>query len=630
MAGKRSLKFHLFRNRDGQTRPAKTEAKIFSHVSASVLIVIFVAALAQFELDGLKGILVDGLFRLRWHDKPHPDIALIAYDDISSRDYAGSLKIPAEEIAGIFHHLKEEHPRAVGVLGSINMRDYSDEELKTLATAMSSVPNAMVGFLSDESLGNPPPAYLVSAVKYLPGFISRDTFSYGADSVTRRVMISIEGFPTIFDELARQYRGLKRGEGFAAVESQGRSGNTLQTYIDWQVRPGAYPKYSSHQIAEGRFPRGVFQNKVVILGSALSHKESDFILTPFSREPFTTPFLEGAAESLATLMRNEGIEKSSPFVNTLLCLILGLATVNFVLFLSPGRGIIFMISMTGALLVSAFAMLRLRHYWIDLAHPLVTACVSYYVVVPYRLFNEYRVRWHYQEKSELMGQLEQLKNNFLSLITHDLKTPIARIQGSAELLLNEAHQLTDAQRKSLSGIVHTTENLSEYVESILDLARIESAEVPIQKSSKDINATILEVIETKRFLAQDKNIELEVQLEPIFSFKFDVKLIHRVLSNLVENAIKYSPPDTRIVIASKEDGDWIRVSVRDEGFGIPFEEQGKVWEKFYRIPGEHSSKTKGTGLGLYLVKYFVELHRGIVELKSELGKGSVFTVSLPM
>jgi signal transduction histidine kinase len=343
-----------------------------------------------------------------------------------------------------------------------------------------------------------------------------------------------------------------------------------------------------------------------------------------------TPMLEGAAQGLVTLIRDDGMFRLPSWVELLISLVIGVLSVNMLLYLPPGRGIFFLVGLVAALSGAVWLALASVHAWVDLAHPLLVAGFSYYLVIPYRLLDEYRKRWHYQEKSELMSQLEQLKSNFLSLISHDLKTPIARIQGNAELVLDQTSSLTDKQKKSLSAIVHTTEDLSEYVESVLDLTRIESAKVPLNKATKDINATILEVVENKQGMAADKQIELVTDLEPIFSFKFDVKLIRRVLGNLVENAIKYSPDGTQITLRSKEEGTWVRVYVEDQGIGIAPEDQERVFAKFYRCENSTTTQNKGTGLGLYLVKYFVELHQGMVELKSEIGKGSVFTVSLPV
>ncbi|MBI4405293.1 MAG: CHASE2 domain-containing protein [Deltaproteobacteria bacterium] len=602
---------------------------VFSHLSASCLAILFVFVLGQFEFDGLKGFLVDVQFRLRWKKDIHPAIALIQYDDKASIRYGGQLRIPSLELSQVLGALAEEKPKAVGIITSLNEKNYSESELGLIAQSFGKVPHALVGYIDDESLGKTPPQALKSLSNFFPGFISRDNFSYGADSVSRRVMIAIEGVPTVYSELARLYKGESQPLTFRHSHRYGESGATLQTYINWSGGAGSYPTISSQLVATGQFPKDTFHNKIVLIGSSLEAKKGlDHIFTPFSREPLSTPLLEGAAQSLATLLNNNAVFKSAQWFNILLSLIVGLLTVNMVLYLSPGRGIFFVVSEVLLLFTVSWLVLAYFDCWVDLAHPFIVACVGYYLVIPYRLVDEYRKRWHYQEKSEMMAQLEQLKTNFLSLVSHDLKTPIARIQGNAELLINEVS--TEGARSSVTAIIQTSDDLSQYVESILDVTRIESATVPVQKTSRDINTTILEVIDSKAFLAKEKSIEIVTELEPIFSFKYDVRLIRRVLANLVENAIKYSPSNSRINIVSKESGDWIQVSVADQGVGIALEEQEKVFSKFYRCSDASASSVKGTGLGLYLVKYFVELHRGFVELKSELGKGSIFTVSLPV
>jgi signal transduction histidine kinase len=231
---------------------------------------------------------------------------------------------------------------------------------------------------------------------------------------------------------------------------------------------------------------------------------------------------------------------------------------------------------------------------------------------------------------ELMSQLETLKTNFLSLVSHDLKTPIARIQGNAELLLRESPSLDARQRKGLAAIVSTTDQMSEYVETVLDLTRVENGKMQLRQESRDINETIAEVIQEKRLHAQEKGIELETHLDPLFTLRYDVRLMRRVLANLVENAIKYSPENSTITVSSREEGGFVTVAVTDQGIGIEPAEQEKIFGKFYRAAGISQTNIKGTGLGLYLVKYFVELHKGGVTLKSELGKGSTFCVSLPI
>ena len=603
---------------------ATRNQRFFSHLSASLLGALFAFSLCQFSFFGLSGILIDGLFRTQGWRNPHPDIFLVGYDEKSAGRYEDTSKIPVEEIERITNFLLEESPAAVALLAPVNNSLYADTEIERVGVALQRFSNPYIGYTDDESFGKAPPEGISSKIKYFPGYVSRDTFSYGADSVTRRVMLSIDGLPTVFAKIAQAFRG---GAEFHHIEAYGKSRESQQTYIAWQGRPGTYPIIPSEQVANAIIPRGTFTNKIVLIGMALP---TNHVLTPYSRQPNRTPVLEGAAHSLVTLLRNDGLMRAPGWFNILFSIFVALLTVNFVLYLSPAKGILLVFFESAFLLVIGWLALFVFHTWVDLAHPLLVAGVGYYLVIPYRLVDEYRQRWHYQEQSELMAQLEQLKNNFFSLITHDLKTPVARIQGCAELVTHEGENLSEVQRKSMQAILQTTDDLSNYVETILDLTRVESARVPLQKTTRDINVTIREVIESKQYLALEKNIELKAALEPIFSFRFDVRLIRRVLSNLVENAIKYSPPNTCVTISSREDGQWVRVGIVDQGFGIAAEDRGRIFAKFYRCQNESTKDTKGTGLGLYLVKYFVELHQGLVELQSEFGQGSTFTVSLPV
>lgn len=616
--------------RNVREKEIKSRSKVFSHLSATIMTVVFVFAMSQFEFHSLKGLLVDVQFRLSLTKDPHQSLALIAYDDDSNVRYEGTSRIPPEELVLLFNALEAERPLAVAVLGPVNEKTYTESELNQIAQSFAKIPNTFVGYTDDESLGKNAPQALLHTARYLPGFISRDTFSYGADSVSRRVMVAIEGIPTVYAKLAELYR-LANNEKTVKLKRVERIGDSVQTYIRWQGPSGTYVPHSSAAIALRKFPPGTFTGKIVLISSLLqSKKGGDHIFTPYSRDHFSTPLLEGAAQSVATLIRDNGILRTNALFDNILALLVGILTVNLVLFLSPGRGILLVVGEIFALFLVSFLCLTKYGLWIDIAHPFVIACVSYYLVIPYRLVDEYRKRWHFQEKSELMAQLEQLKSNFLSLVSHDLKTPIARIQGNAELLLGESSALSKDQKKSIDAIVHTTDDLGRYVQTVLDLTRIESSQLPLHKVSKDVNAIVREAVDSKRLMASEKNIQINCELEPLFSIKFDPKLIRQVLANLVENAIKYSPDNTTITLRTKEENDWVKVEVADEGFGISSEDQEKVFSKFYRGSSPNTSDIKGTGLGLYLVKYFVELHEGFVELKSEIGKGSNFTVALPV
>jgi signal transduction histidine kinase len=157
---------------------------------------------------------------------------------------------------------------------------------------------------------------------------------------------------------------------------------------------------------------------------------------------------------------------------------------------------------------------------------------------------------------------------------------------------------------------------------------VESRDFKLQKEAADINEIVEHAVERISSFANDKNIMIHLNLEPMFLVEFDSVLIHEVILNLIENALKYSPPNSNIFISSREVNDQVIVVIEDEGFGIAKEDQPRIFEKFYRSNQENSS-IKGSGLGLYLVKYFIELHNGSIFLESAVGKGTKVTISLP-
>src|SRR5690606_4181188 len=120
------------------------------------------------------------------------------------------------------------------------------------------------------------------------------------------------------------------------------------------------------------------------------------------------------------------------------------------------------------------------------------------------------------------------------------------------------------------------------------------------------------------------------ELEPLFPVKLDPHLISKVLNNLIDNALKYSPAGSEIRISSREVENWVEVSVQDQGIGMTAEELENLFTRFYRAKNDATTKVSGTGLGLYLTKYFVEAHQGRVEVMSEPGKGSTFRIQLPL
>ena len=177
-------------------------------------------------------------------------------------------------------------------------------------------------------------------------------------------------------------------------------------------------------------------------------------------------------------------------------------------------------------------------------------------------------------------------------------------------------------------IIDSTKELNKFISSILDLTKIESSNFGLNKTSKDVSGLIENVVRDLTFSAGQKNVKIKKELAPLYPIQIDTTLITRVISNLVENAIKYSGNGSIVEIKTWDDEKWVYIQITDNGAGVPPEELSNIFEKFYRIKNDANHAIKGTGLGLYLVKYFVELHGGTIEVTSTVGVETKFLVKL--
>jgi signal transduction histidine kinase len=267
------------------------------------------------------------------------------------------------------------------------------------------------------------------------------------------------------------------------------------------------------------------------------------------------------------------------------------------------------------------------YFWLPIGSAIGTIGVTYFLLLGYQTNKIERKHYQLQKEQKYLHELEQLKNNFVSLISHDLKTPIAKIQAILDrLMLRESSGELQADLKSLR---QSNEELNRYIQSVLRMLRVESRDFKLHIEAADINEIIQDVHKQLEPLAQEKNIFISMNLEPLFSSEFDQTLIREVMVNVVENAIKYTPAGGTIQISSVEDKDKTLVQVQDTGEGIEEAEMENIWGKFVRGK-KQDLKTKGTGLGLYLVKFFIELHGGEVWLESKIGAGTKVSFNLPV
>jgi PAS domain S-box-containing protein len=229
--------------------------------------------------------------------------------------------------------------------------------------------------------------------------------------------------------------------------------------------------------------------------------------------------------------------------------------------------------------------------------------------------------------------LEELKGEFIATVSHELRTPLAAIYGSAQTLLREDIELDGSGQKQLLDVIaQESERLSRIADDILFANKLDSGQFVLDEKRVDLRALAQEVVDEMRacFASRDDiSIGLSVP-ETLDSLVGDSDKLRQVLINLIDNAVKYSPEGGRVELAVGARDGGIRISVRDEGIGIAPLEQRRIFGKFYRVDPGLTRGVGGTGLGLYICRELVRRMEGRLSVSSEEGKGSTFTVDLPV
>jgi len=224
----------------------------------------------------------------------------------------------------------------------------------------------------------------------------------------------------------------------------------------------------------------------------------------------------------------------------------------------------------------------------------------------------------------------KFKDQFLSTMSHELRTPLNAVLGFSDLLADERYgPLNERQQRYVSHIHTGGKHLLSLISDILDLSKIEAGRMELAIESLRVETVFGEVLSAMRPLADKKSQELAMSVEAGLAVRADSTRFKQVLMNLLGNAIKFTPDGGRIEVAARLVQDKVRVEVRDNGPGIPPEEQKRIFEAFYRLR-ESGKKTEGTGLGLAITHRLVELHGGELDLESHIGQGSCFHFCLPV
>jgi signal transduction histidine kinase len=229
-------------------------------------------------------------------------------------------------------------------------------------------------------------------------------------------------------------------------------------------------------------------------------------------------------------------------------------------------------------------------------------------------------------------ELDRLKSDFVAVVSHELRTPLAVVIGNLELLGDDRFFKIDPQQAQfLRNAMTNSHRLLHLINDILDFSKLENAQLTMTRSANDVAEVIRAAAENLRRLFEERELNLEVEVAPDLPLaEIDEQRIVQVLTNLISNAIKFSPAGAPIEVTVSHDAHEIRVGVRDHGEGIQREDMPKLFSKFSQIDQRSTRKVGGTGLGLAICKGIVEAHGGRIWAESEPGQGSTFVFTLPL
>ena len=228
-----------------------------------------------------------------------------------------------------------------------------------------------------------------------------------------------------------------------------------------------------------------------------------------------------------------------------------------------------------------------------------------------------------------MKRIDSIRRDFVANVSHELRTPLASIKAMAETIVLRGRKDPKTVEEFAEKITAEADRLTALSDDLLDLAKIEAGRRPIRAEEFALSEATARIASELRPRAEQKAVELSVEVPDGLRVSADREAVHQILANLVDNAVKYTHPGGQVCISASSEGEWVSIKLSDTGIGIPATDLPRIFERFYRVDKARSRSGGGTGLGLSIVKHLVEAHGGKVTVESSPGAGSIFTFTLP-
>ncbi len=613
----------------------------FGKFAPLLVTLAFILILIQYSFHPLESIFYDFWIKNDFTSKTvKTPIVLISQDEESDQFLGETYPYTYASHTRLMSRLAKDPPAIINYFVSLQEPD-SDVELRYQMEFQEAIKTFSVGkerfkFGTEiDTMGELIPPEDLRDTGYFLGQLFKDSIVFSKDEVIRRGILNISGEDSIHLWTAKTYRALN---GRPVIDATAYKGAYYNSEADANF---ALFKYSGnpldsnvqtipfHRVVVGHFPKGFFKDKIVLVGPQYLSNSSDFVLTPFEKETIRTPKLSVHAQIIEAFANEKTIYDVKDFTTQVASVLIAIILSFIISRVQPVKGLMITIALIIGILITSYFAFMFFGWWIKLSHLVLSIFVVYYIWVPFRAIEEYQTRYAIQEESKLLKQVDNLKQNFISLMSHDLKTPVAKIAGIADILkMKFGITNTDEQNELIENIVISTKDLNSFINSILDLTKIESQNLTLRMESRDINKIIEGIIEKLEFEANSKQMQIESDLSPLYPIQVDTVLMNRVISNLIENALKYAGKGKTVFVKTWDDAEWVYVDIRDNGVGIGPDDLAHIFDKFYRVKNDNTHAIKGSGLGLYLVKYFIELHNGVITATSQPGEGTSFIIKL--